>query len=113
MRDSLDIGATPAEEECQQVGMPNYDRTKAIAECRAFIHQLCRQFGPEPEGAQLRIKANPHDYGTYHEVACYYDDENEAANNYAFQCEGEAWGNWDNEARVELGLAVSPQSLGG
>ena len=53
MRDYIDIGATPASENCEQLG-PNYDPQRARAECRAFIAQLRRQFGPEPEGAQLR-----------------------------------------------------------
>ena len=104
MRDYIDIGATPASENCEQLG-PNYDPQRARAECRAFIAQLRRQFGPEPEGAQLRIKSNPHDFGTYLEVVCYYDDMNEAATNYAFACESDARDTWDDEAVAELGLS--------
>lgn len=106
MREYLEIGATPAEEDCEQLG-PNYDPQRARAECRAFIAQLRRQFGPEPEGAQLRIKSNPHDFGTYLEVACYYEDTNEEAANYAFDCEGKAWTEWDKQAKQELASVTS------
>lgn len=100
MRDYIDIGSTPANEDCEQLG-PNYDAQKARKECRAFIHQILRELGPEPEGANLAIKSNPHDFGTYLEVVCYFDDKNEKARNYAFRCEDTAV-DWDTIARREL-----------
>ena len=53
--------------------------------------------GEEPEGTRLTIKANPHDFGTYYEVVCYFDDEDEEAARYAFRCEAEAPDEWDPE----------------
>ena len=100
MRDYLEIGSVPADEQCEQLG-PNYDEKKARKECRVFINQLRRIHGPEPFGANLKVKSNPHDFGTYYEVACYYDDENEEAMNYAFNCE-DIPENWDDEAKREL-----------
>lgn len=107
MTDYVEIGATPAEEACAQVGSTDY-YSRAKAECRAFINQLRRMFGPEPEGARLFIRANPHDFGTYHEVACRYDDRIEEAVVYAHRCEAECPAKWDEEARVDLGLAIGP-----
>lgn len=101
MRDYLTIGEVPSGEDCEQLGS-NYDGLKARAEHRAFINQLRRAFGPEPEGADLRIKSFPHDFGTYSEVVCYFDDNDEEAVNYAFKCEGETPEYWDSEALEEL-----------
>jgi hypothetical protein len=101
MRDHLTIGPTPSGEDCAQVGSPDYAK-QARKECTAFINQLRRKFGPEPDGADLRIKSNPHDFGSYYDVACYYDTDDEAAVAYALKCEGETPEEWDDEARKEL-----------
>ena len=95
---------TPCNEPCQQVGMPDYDGQKAVAECKAFIHQLRRQFGEEPAGAQLRIKTFPHDFGSYLEVCIIFDEEVEEQVNYAYGIEGALPEDWDDEAKKELGL---------
>lgn len=101
MRDYIFIGPTPSAEDCQQVGTDQYDPTMARAECRAYLHQLRRVYGPEPEGAVLKIKSNPHEFGSYLEVVCEYDDRNETAVEYAFNCEN-GTENWDDEAKAEL-----------
>ena len=107
MRDFVYIGSTPADEPCQQVGMPSYDSALARRECRAFINQLRRVFGPEPEGAELRTKLERHDFGSYPEVVCAYDDDNAAAAEYAYRCEGDSPVNWDLPAVIELQPAAS------
>ena len=96
MRDYIDIGPVPAEEDCEQLG-PNYDASKARKECNAYIEAIRRVCGPEPQGAQLRIKANQHDFGTYYEVVCYYDTENQAAFDYALKCESDAPQRWPDD----------------
>lgn len=100
MMDELYIGCTPADEECAQVGSSDYTE-RARKECRAYINQLIREFGEPPEGCRLAIKSNSHDFGTYYSVVCKYNDS-EAAATYAFKCEGEGSGTWDDEARKEL-----------
>lgn len=95
MRAYLNIGATPADEPCAQVGEPNYG-IKALAECRRFIELIRRKFGPEPEGARLTIKSFPHDFGSYHEVVCWYDDTMEKSVAYAYEVEGEAPTRWED-----------------
>ena len=92
-RDYISIGPTPAAEDCQQVG-PTYDHTAARAECRRFLELIRETVGPEPIGARLAVKSNPHDFGSYLEVVCYYDDENETATKYAFRCETDAPEHW-------------------
>ena len=104
MRDYLDIGPVPCNEECQQVGTPSYDHAMARKECQQFIVAIRRTLGTEPEGAQLRIKSNPHDFGTYLEVVCYFDDDMPDAVDYAFKAESESPAEWSPEDRTALGV---------
>jgi len=96
MRDYIPYGPVPSGEDCEQVGRPDYDPVKARAECVRFISQIRKQFGPEPEGARLAVKSFPHDFGSYYEVVCYYDDSIEEAVTYAFNGE-ESWTTWEDE----------------
>jgi hypothetical protein len=106
VRDYISIGPSPVEEDCAQVGSDGY-HNQARKECRAFINQLRRQFCPEIGSANLNIKANPHDFGTYYDVVCYYDDDDQVGSEYAFKLEDETPEKWDAEARVELGLEAA------
>jgi hypothetical protein len=101
MQECLDVGCAPSEEDCAQVGREDYSE-RARRECRVYISQLRRMFGEEPDGARLSIKSNPHDFGTYWSVVCYFDAGNQAAADYAYRCEGESPQQWDEAARREL-----------
>jgi hypothetical protein len=92
MRDYLNIGPTPCDEECQQV--PYVNPELARRESLAYIEAIRKKLGNEPTGAQLRIKSFPHDFGTYHEVVCYFDTELPESENYAFLCEGDSPATW-------------------
>ena len=93
MRDYTSIGPSPCEETCVQVGADDYSRLARI-ECQRFIDAIRQTLGPEPDGASLRVKSFPHDFGSYMEVVCYYEDENETATDYAFKCESESPSTW-------------------
>ena len=99
--DYIEIGSVPSGEPCESLG-PNYNPVQAKFECRLFIEQLRRTFGEEPVGARLKIKENHHDFGTYHEVACNYNENNEEACEYAFRCESEMPEFWDEYAKEAL-----------
>jgi len=92
--DYINIGASPAEEDCVQVGDPDY-RQKAIPECNRFIELIRKTLGTEPDGAKLKIKAFQHDFGTYHEVVCYYDEDKPEAVEYAYNVEANAPTTWE------------------
>jgi hypothetical protein len=110
--DSLELSPTPVGEECAQVGAENY-HAMARKECNAFIKQLRRQFGVEPYGARLYVKSNPHDFGSYLEVACKFDENEEEAVEYAYKLESNLPENWDEEAKLELeGPQGGPLSFG-
>ena len=98
MRDHIEIGSAPSEEECVQVNQEGNYHMAMREECLRFIELLRRTFGPEPEGARLSVKSNHHDFGTYYEVVCYFEDNDEAARKCAFRCEAETPARWDQPA---------------
>ena len=105
MMEYIELGSVPCDEPCAQVGDDDY-RERARRECRAYINQLTRMIksaGKEiPEGFRLVIKSNPHDFGTYHEIACKFQDDNEAACELAYWVDENAPSLWDGEALREL-----------
>jgi hypothetical protein len=104
MDDHVDIGSSPPGESCAQVGLPDYE-FHARKECRAYISLLRRTLGPEPDGARLGVRSNPHDFGPYLSVVCYFVAGNDPALDYAFRCESDGPEEWDDVARQELGLS--------
>ena len=99
MRDYISIGPTPGDEDCQQLGQ-DYDEQKARAECDRFLALIKKVVGEEPTGATLAVKTQPHDFGCYLEVVCYYDDNDEEAVEYAFRCEEDAPTEWEQEIQT-------------
>jgi hypothetical protein len=106
MRDFVDLGVTtPSEETCAQLGSTEYDYyDRARREARALINQIRRLFGPEPPGASLSLKSNPHDFGTYVTVVCFYNGEDQVSAEYAERCDRQCPKEWDDEARTELSV---------
>lgn len=101
--DYLMIGATPCDEPCAQVGQEDYGQQSRL-ECKALIAQLERAYpyaGPEGT-AWLYTKANPHDFGTYYEVAVKYDEECKQACDWAYLLEESLPERWDEQAREWL-----------
>lgn len=99
MIETIEIGATPYEEDCYQVGCDNYV-TLAKIQCNAFIAQLVRALGSPPPGAKLFVKGNPHDFGRYYEVAVSFDSNNESAAEYAYNLDANVPASWDSEAKI-------------
>jgi len=102
MNDWLDIGSSPPDETCAQIGSPDY-HDRARVECRVYINLLRRIYGPEPDGARLCIRRNAHDFGTNLSVACCYESGNQQAIDYALLCDSGKPSEWDAQAKTELG----------
>lgn len=98
MRDFINIGSSPCEEDCAQVGTPNYYE-RARKECDRFRELIRSCCGNEPEGssARLIVKSFPHDFGSYWEVCCSFDDEDRVGMSYAYHVEGNSPATWDAE----------------
>ena len=92
MREYINIGSSPCEEDCVQVGAQDYV-SKSRKECQRFINKIREICGVEPEGAQLATKSFPHDFGTYHEVVCYFD-MGTPSEDYAYHVESYAPTTW-------------------
>lgn len=107
MKNYLDISAVPSDEPCAQVGSVDYQKWPSL-ECLTLVGQIRRILGPEPEGVRLITKANPHDFGTYYEVVCTYDDDLPASEKYALDCEGQMGHEWDEESKRILTGANYP-----
>lgn len=96
MRDYMEIGPSPCDEPCVSVGEPNY-YTRAKEECTRFIELIRKKLGPEPSSAQLKVKSNPHDFGTYLEVVCEFNEHDEEGREYACLCESTAPRTWQDD----------------
>lgn len=94
MRDHIELGQTPPEEDCAQLGSDGYS-SQARVECQRYIQVIREKMGQEPEGAKLAIKSAEHEFGTYYEVVCYYDDKFPDSIDYAFRCESDGPMTWN------------------
>lgn len=91
MKNYVSIGCTPTEESCFPGGHP-----LSRAEVCIYMRQLQRTY---PD-AHFRVRAFPHDFGTYHEVVAEYDSGDKLAADAAFDAEAGA-DHWDAIARSE------------
>lgn len=98
----IEIGSTPYDEDCAQVGTYNY-RELAKKEMDVFIDQLNRRF-PEAEekGIRFKVKWFSHEFGSYGEVCMYWDMDDPIADEYVYVIDKSTPSNWDEEALKEL-----------
>jgi hypothetical protein len=99
--DNFYLGPVPAEEDCAQVGDPDYNM-KATREMNAYIGQLQREFSDYADYGLFRIKWQNHDFGRYGDVVFVFDDETEGALDYAIKVENNTPMNWDDMALLYL-----------
>lgn len=94
MREYLELGPVPANEQCAQVGAPDYSE-RSREECQRYINQLKREF-PIPDDLDCRyvIKSFPHDFGSYREVCIAFDNRDSASIDFAFNVEENAPAHW-------------------
>lgn len=105
MQEYIEIGPSPYEEDCAQVGNENY-RKDASKEMVAYINQLNRTFiDAESKGITFKQKWFDHDFGAYGEVCMYWNTENEEADSYVYEIEKRLPESWDKLAMEELGIA--------
>ncbi len=99
--ETVEIGSTPNDEPCAQVGSDNY-RQLAQMEIKAFAKQCQRMFPNKPQGVRFVVTNNPHDFGTYYELGVKFHMDDEEAENYAYEVQDGMPSNWDDQARAEL-----------
>lgn len=75
---TIDIGGTPANEPCAQIGQLNDFETLNRLEVAAYKAAMIARFGPPPEGCELVELRNPHDFGIYFSLGIRVKDEDQA-----------------------------------
>lgn len=71
----VDIGGTPAEEPCAQLGQtPNFDVLNKL-EVLAYKYAIIARYGPPPPGCRLTGLSNRHDFGRYVSLVLHVEDE--------------------------------------
>jgi hypothetical protein len=104
MKEYMEIGPTPYDESCAQVGSADY-MNKASKELDAYLNQLNRIFSDaQSKGIMFKEKWFNHDFGSYGEICMYWNTDNEVADVYAYEIERSLPSNWDEEAKKELGI---------
>ena len=96
MKDFIELGSSPCEEDCVQVSKEGDYVSAMRAECQRYLALIRAKCGEEVGKARLAVKGFPHDFGTYYEVVCYFDDTDEEGAGYAFRCEAHAPATWDD-----------------
>lgn len=96
----VELGSSPAEEPCAQVGTPDY-AARAASEMSRYRELLRTKLGPEPEGAALGVRWESHDFGRYGELVCYYSPVYPDSVAYAFACESHGPATWTDNASVD------------
>jgi hypothetical protein len=98
----IQIGPTPYDENCAQVGDDDY-RKDAKKEMDVYINQLNRTFiDAKSKGIAFKQRWFDHDFGAYGEVCIYWNTENPVADEYAYVIERNLPSDWDEEAKKEL-----------
>lgn len=96
MQDYMNLAGAPYDEECVQVQTGKDYEPEMRKECKRFMRALERYYAlVQPDGAWFRVTSNPHDFGTYYEVACMYNDDWTDTELFALYCESETPGTWD------------------
>ena len=105
MLDYLNFGSTPSDEDCAQVGGPDY-QNRANKELDAYKAQLERMFPGLETHKHMKFKKMwfPHDFGSYGEIVITFDVDNELEAATAIEIEWNTPTNWDQEAIEELNL---------
>jgi hypothetical protein len=90
----------PFDEPLAVVGDADFSE-RNLRECRVFVKQIARAFGPPPARAELIIKSEIHDFGVLWNVAVQFDPEAPEAVAYADRVEN-GQPRWDEVSLKEL-----------
>ncbi len=105
MRDYIELGSVPVDEDCVQVSTKEPYIDAMREECRrykSYLEQVCPI--PGDVSARYIIKTFPHDFGSYMEVCIVFDDEDEKASEFAYNLEDKlpcTWGE-NNENKLSI-----------
>jgi hypothetical protein len=100
--EEFNLGTTvPHEEECIQLGQPNYSAFSKI-EANTLMKQIIRELGNPPSGCRMKLVGCEHDFGVYYDIALVYDEDDEEHVEWFLKVEGKLPMNWDYESKESL-----------
>lgn len=100
MREYLELGSTPSDENCAQIGDSDY-LAKVSEECKKYIFLLEKCFPDLPEEVCFRRKSFPHDFGDYFEVVVCYNSNSDKQESAAYFVENNLPETWvDDKVRT-------------
>jgi hypothetical protein len=95
MREYIELGSAPADENCIQITSKEDYIPAMREECRRYKQLLEQKFTNRPEEVYFTIKRFSHDFGEYMEVCIVYNDEVEEQIDYAYYVEGNLPLTWE------------------
>ena len=95
-KDYVVIGSAPADERCVQVSKTKDYWDDMLRETLRFKQLIEKKFPEIPEGCNLKIQTNQHDFGQYCELVVEYDRDDEEAMRFALHLEINAPRTWED-----------------
>lgn len=99
----IELGSTPCDEQCAQVGCEDYAE-KSVEEIKRYIKQLnellVSKFGEMSGLVYISKKSFNHDFGSYSEAVVYYNENDEEAVEMAFWLEENLPANWSEDGNL-------------
>lgn len=90
----VDIGGTPANESCAQLGQtPNFDVLNKL-EVLAYKYAVIARYGAPPPGCRLTGLSNKHDFGRYVSLVLHVENELDDAVRHYAEAVDEGLGTW-------------------
>ncbi len=93
-----EFDTVPYGEECAQVGSIDYKKM-ANLEIVVLIDQIKRTYGNIPDGIVFKKAECYHDFGTYYEIRCYYNEDVEKQVEYVMSIEQNFPKHWDKTSK--------------
>lgn len=102
MREQFELATTvPYGEPCVQLGAKNYPQWSRL-EAKALRGQIYRQLGQPPADTGIKIISCSHDFGSYLDLAVFYNTNSKESEEWALKVESELPVEWDEEAKAYL-----------
>jgi len=96
----FEIGPTPYNEDCLQVGSASVWAMQE--ETQRYVDALIKYF--KPKHVKIAVKGFPHDFGYYYEAVVWFDEDDEAAIKEATWIENNLPGTWKEMEPHEVKL---------
>lgn len=91
MKDHMNIGPTPCNESCRQVGNDSFEEIQA--ESKKYVEKLMKYFNPQH--CEIIVMTFQHDFGSYSEAVVQYETSEPNAVDEAITIENHTPQTWE------------------